>query len=127
MTNNHYKAGTNHLCDMICSIHIRSQISWIFLTHHSVGSRLISPRPSWAMSSCEKSGNSTWMPPIELRVQCIECVTTAFTSCKSKSKNKSKSKFQFNQRSINRLSCQQFGIRYILHRTRSLRASCFML
>lgn len=59
----------------------------------------MSPRPSWAISSCEKSGNSTWMPPIELRVQCIECVTTAFTSCKSK--------FQFNQSSINRLSCHQ--------------------
>lgn len=71
----------------------------VILTHHSVGSRLMSPRPSWAISSCEKSGNSTWMPPIELRVQCIECVTTAFTSCKSK--------FQFNQSSINRLSCHQ--------------------
>lgn len=61
---------------------------YIYLTYQSIGSRLTSLQPSWAMSNCENKGKSTWIPPIEFRVQCIECVTTAFTSCGCRKQDK---------------------------------------
>lgn len=60
-----------------------TRFTWLHYryTYHNAGSRLASLQPSYGISSWEKSGKSTWIPPIEFNVQWIECVTTALTSC----------------------------------------------
>lgn len=37
--------------------------------YHNAGSRFASLQPSYGISSCEKSGNSTCIPPTEFNVQ----------------------------------------------------------
>lgn len=79
-------AGAQDEDDVACMLIV--PVGFYDETYQSSGSRLTSLHPSWAMSSCENNGNSTWMPPIEFSVQCIECVTTALTSCREYKKNR---------------------------------------
>jgi len=66
-------------CCTVCDVSTSSHINPNSFAHN-VGSFLTS-MPSYGISSCEKSGNSTWIPPMEFNVECMECVTTALTSC----------------------------------------------
>lgn len=51
--------------------------------YHKAGSLFISLQPSYGISNCENNGKRTCIPPIEFKVQWIECVTIALTSCNS--------------------------------------------
>lgn len=51
------------------------------IAYHNAGSRFISLQPSYGISNWENNGKRTWIPPIEFKVQWIECVTMALTSC----------------------------------------------
>lgn len=72
-------------CCTVCDVSTSSQMNPRSLAHN-VGSFFTS-MPSYGISSWEKSGNKTCIPPMEFSVQCIECVTTALTSWENKKRN----------------------------------------
>lgn len=85
-----YCTAYKYICKDKRTISLRRIILDFISIYHKAGSLFISLQPSYGISNCENNGKRTCIPPMEFKVQWIECVTMALTSWNRNKKKKRK-------------------------------------